>query len=110
MSVWRAILCVVFPPLAVLDKGCGMASIVGLLWIFGWLPGVIAAIAINMMNPQALPNTRPGFVEVPVYREDNMIEEKPKRKGAYIRLSDGETAEVIEDDGEIPEQRKRNEW
>lgn len=46
MSIWRVILCLVFPPLAVIDKGCGSIIIVTLLTIAGWIPGVIAAIVI----------------------------------------------------------------
>jgi uncharacterized membrane protein YqaE (UPF0057 family) len=47
MSLLRAILCIVFPPLAVIDKGCGSIIIVTLLTIAGWVPGVIGAIFIN---------------------------------------------------------------
>ncbi|HEX6608733.1 MAG TPA: YqaE/Pmp3 family membrane protein [Chloroflexia bacterium] len=47
MSILRAILCIVFPPLAVIDKGCGSIVIVTLLTIAGWVPGVIGAIFIN---------------------------------------------------------------
>lgn len=47
MSFWRAILCIVFPPLAVLDKGCGSILIVVLLTLAGWIPGVIGALIIN---------------------------------------------------------------
>ncbi len=46
MSIWRVILCIVFPPLAVIDKGCGSIVIVTLLTVAGWIPGVIAAIVI----------------------------------------------------------------
>jgi uncharacterized membrane protein YqaE (UPF0057 family) len=47
MSLLRAILCIIFPPLAVIDKGCGSIIIVTLLTIAGWVPGVIGAIFIN---------------------------------------------------------------
>jgi uncharacterized membrane protein YqaE (UPF0057 family) len=47
MSILRAILCIIFPPLAVIDKGCGSIVIVTLLTIAGWIPGVIGAIFIN---------------------------------------------------------------
>ncbi|HET7075854.1 MAG TPA: YqaE/Pmp3 family membrane protein [Chloroflexia bacterium] len=47
MSILRAILCIIFPPLAVIDKGCGSIVIVTLLTIAGWVPGVIGAIFIN---------------------------------------------------------------
>jgi len=47
MSVLRAILCILLPPLAVLDKGCGSILLVGVLTLVGWLPGVIAALIIS---------------------------------------------------------------
>lgn len=47
MSVFRAIICIIFPPLAVIDKGLGALLIVIVLTIAGWVPGVIAALFIN---------------------------------------------------------------
>lgn len=47
MSFWRAVLCLVFPPLAVLDRGCGTVLIVFALSLVGWVPGVIAALYVN---------------------------------------------------------------
>jgi len=47
MSCLRAVMCVIFPPLAVIDQGCGSILIVSILTIFGWVPGVIAALVIN---------------------------------------------------------------
>ncbi len=47
MSIWRVILCIIFPPLAVIDKGCGSIIIVFLLTLAGWIPGVIGALVIN---------------------------------------------------------------
>jgi uncharacterized membrane protein YqaE (UPF0057 family) len=46
MSCGRAILCIVLPPLAVVDKGCGSIIIVTLLTLAGWVPGVLAAVVI----------------------------------------------------------------
>lgn len=46
MSIWRVVLAVIFPPLAVIDKGCGSIVIVTILTILGWVPGVIAALII----------------------------------------------------------------
>lgn len=46
MGILRAILCIVFPPLAVLDKGCGTILIVSLLTLAGWIPGAIAALLV----------------------------------------------------------------
>jgi uncharacterized membrane protein YqaE (UPF0057 family) len=46
MSLWRAILTVLLPPLAVVDKGCGPFLIVFVLTCLGWIPGIIAALII----------------------------------------------------------------
>ena len=43
MSLIRIILCVILPPLAVLDKPVGVFLLVLLLTILGWVPGVIGA-------------------------------------------------------------------
>lgn len=50
MSLGRVILAIILPPLAVLDKGCGSLLIVSILTLFGWIPGVIAALVI-LNNP-----------------------------------------------------------
>lgn len=47
MSIFRAILCIVFPPLAVIDQGCGSILIVFILTMLGWIPGVLAALIIS---------------------------------------------------------------
>ncbi len=47
MSCLRVLVCVIFPPLAVIDQGCGSIVIVTLLTLVGWVPGVIAALVIN---------------------------------------------------------------
>jgi len=47
MSIWRVLLCIIFPPLAVIDKGCGSILIVFLLTLCAWVPGVIGALVIN---------------------------------------------------------------
>lgn len=46
MSLLRVILAILFPPLAVIDYGCGSVLIVFLLTLAGWVPGVIAALII----------------------------------------------------------------
>ncbi|MGM9803517.1 MAG: YqaE/Pmp3 family membrane protein [Muribaculaceae bacterium] len=46
MSLIRVILSIIFPPLAVLDRGCGSILIVLILTACGWVPGVIAALVI----------------------------------------------------------------
>ncbi len=44
--VIRYLLCLIFPPLAVFDKGCGTMLLVLLFTFFGWLPGTILAFLI----------------------------------------------------------------
>lgn len=44
MGLFRVLICILFPPLAVLDKGCGAFVLVFVLTLCGWIPGVIAAI------------------------------------------------------------------
>lgn len=46
MSLIRVIFAIIFPPLAVIDRGCGSILIVFLLTLAGWVPGVIAALVI----------------------------------------------------------------
>ena len=46
MSLFRVLLSIIFPPLAVLDKGCGSVLLVALLTCAGWVPGVIGALVI----------------------------------------------------------------
>jgi len=47
MGCGRALLCIIFPPLAVIDRGCGTVIIVLLLTLAGWIPGAIAALILN---------------------------------------------------------------
>jgi uncharacterized membrane protein YqaE (UPF0057 family) len=46
MSFLRVILAILFPPLAVIDRGCGSVLIIFLLTLCGWVPGVIGALVI----------------------------------------------------------------
>lgn len=50
MSLFRVILSILFPPLAVIDCGCGSVLIVFLLTLCGWIPGVIGALVILNKN------------------------------------------------------------
>jgi uncharacterized membrane protein YqaE (UPF0057 family) len=49
MGCTRGYLCLVLPPLAVLDRGCGAVIVVTALTLVGWVPGVIAALLINLL-------------------------------------------------------------
>ncbi|MCX6984868.1 MAG: YqaE/Pmp3 family membrane protein [Lentisphaerae bacterium] len=46
MGFVRAIFCILLPPLAVIDKGCGSFVIVLILTLIGWVPGIIGALII----------------------------------------------------------------
>ena len=46
MGIVRVLICLFFPPLAVLDKGCGSFLMVFVLTLLGWLPGVLGALII----------------------------------------------------------------
>ncbi|MBR4786333.1 MAG: YqaE/Pmp3 family membrane protein [Bacteroidales bacterium] len=50
MSLLRVLLAIFFPPLAVIDRGCGSVIIVFLLTLCGWVPGVIGALVILNKN------------------------------------------------------------
>jgi len=51
MSCLRVLFAVIFPPIAVIDQGCGSIVIVTILTLLGWIPGVIAALII-LNNPK----------------------------------------------------------
>ena len=50
MGIMRALVCILLPPLAVFDKGCGSILITTVLWLCGWIPGIIAAMVICTRN------------------------------------------------------------
>lgn len=52
MSFLRAIICLICPPIAVLDKGCGSVLLVTVLTLCAWIPGVIGAILICTRSKQ----------------------------------------------------------
>ena len=50
MSCLQVLLAIIFPLLAVIDRGCGSVTIVLLLTLLGWVPGVIGALIILNKN------------------------------------------------------------
>lgn len=46
MTCLQLLLCLIFPPLAVLDRGCGSVLLVLILTCCGWIPGTLAALII----------------------------------------------------------------
>jgi len=61
MSCFRVLLSIIFPPLAVLDKGCGSILIVTLLTAAGWIPGVIGALVILNKDNSGPRNNPPTY-------------------------------------------------
>ncbi len=59
MSCMRVFLAIVFPPFAVVDKGCGSFLIVFILTCCGWIPGVIGALII--LNNDKKANYNKGY-------------------------------------------------
>ena len=57
MSFFRVLLSILFPPIAVIDQGCGSVLIVFILTLYGWVPGVIAALVI-LNNPERWSSNR----------------------------------------------------
>lgn len=56
--VIRIVLCLIFPPLAVFDKGCGAITLVLLLTLLGWLPGTIAALILCLADKNKIGDER----------------------------------------------------
>ena len=52
--VIRIILCFIFPPLAVFDKGCGAILLVLLLTLLGWIPGTVVALIICLADKKKI--------------------------------------------------------
>ena len=71
MSLFRVLLSIIFPPLAVLDKGCGSVLIVTLLTCCGWIPGVIGALVIL--------NKEPNYPTYPTYPTRYSSNKSPTR-------------------------------
>ena len=55
MNCLQVLLAIIFPPLAVIDRGCGSVMIVFLLTLCGWIPGVLAALIILNKNNKTKP-------------------------------------------------------
>ena len=58
VTILRYLLCIVFPPLAVTNRGCATMLVVLMFTLLGWIPGVIFAFLICCSDkncPQDLP-------------------------------------------------------
>lgn len=69
MSLFRVLLSIFFPPLAVLDKGCGSVLIVLILTCVGWIPGVIGALVI--LNKDTKVINQYNYPTYPTYPTSN---------------------------------------
>ncbi|MEZ4669828.1 MAG: YqaE/Pmp3 family membrane protein [Anaerolineae bacterium] len=110
------VLSFVFPPLAVLERGCSAVLLVSVLTVAGWFPGALVALFMTLTNA---PSKQRRYIQIPLrengqdeddsYADDVEADEfETKRKGAYIRLADGEVAEVVEEEEmRRSEKRKR---
>ena len=54
----RILLCFIFPPLAVFDKGCGSILLILLLTVLGWLPGTIVALIICLADKKKIGDSK----------------------------------------------------
>jgi len=85
MSCFRVLLSIIFPPLAVMDKGCGSVLIVFILTLAGWIPGVIAALVIlNNNNNKQLPAGGYGYGNRGNYGQP-VNYHKPTDRGPYAQ-------------------------
>ena len=50
VTIIRFLLCIIFPPLAVTNRGCATMTVVLLLTCLGWIPGVIFAFLICLSD------------------------------------------------------------
>ena len=60
VRIIKYLLCIIFPPLAVANRGCATMMIVLMFTLLGWIPGVIFAflVCLNDRNcpPASLDN------------------------------------------------------
>lgn len=121
MIAFRLLLVLLFPPLAVIDKGCGTFLIVSVLTLAGWVPGMLAAFLIvladAMRTDGAMPQrtvTIPGRVSRTVVIPD--LDSEPLKRGPlYLEGPDGKPLQIIDapdsddddDDFDFPAKRKR---
>ncbi|MBG81553.1 MAG: YqaE/Pmp3 family membrane protein [Phycisphaerae bacterium] len=50
MSLLRVLVCILLPPLAVIDRPIMVFLIVLMLTLLGWIPGIIGAIYFNSQD------------------------------------------------------------
>ncbi len=116
MILIRLILAFVFPPLAVLDKGCGTLLLVFALTLVGWFPGVLAAALVVLMDAVRQEPPPARVVVVPARATRTVVipsadAEPVKRGPRYLEAPDGSALEIVDDpdsvDDDLPARRRR---
>lgn len=108
----RLILAFVFPPLAVLDKGCGTLLLVFVLTLAGWFPGVLAAALIALLDA-IYHEQKPGRVVVVPARATRTVAvpnpdaELVKHGPRYLEAPDGSALEIVDDPDSADDLRAR---
>jgi uncharacterized membrane protein YqaE (UPF0057 family) len=109
MLFMRLIFAFLFPPLAVVDKGCGTTLIVFALTLAGWLPGVFAAMLILLLDAMHQDSAPVRTVVVPARASRTVfipdLDDEPLKRGPrYLESPDGRPLEIIDDpdaDGDV---------
>ena len=82
MLIFRIIFAIIFPPIAVIDKGCGSIALVSVLTILGYFPGMVAALYITVKSGQS-----ESYEDDEEFDDnDNELDYTPKKKRGSISL------------------------
>ena len=92
MSFWRVLLSILFPPLAVVDQGCGSVLIVFLLTLCGWVPGVIAALVIFSVGKFGKFG---GRDHIAVLEVANVIVDDQDRSNALLKVAKNKSVKAL---------------
>lgn len=98
----RLVFAFFFPPLAVVDKGCGTVLLVFALTLAGWLPGVFAAALLILLDALSQEPAVPRTVVVPGRVRRTVVIPDPdaapvKRGPRYLEGPDGRPLEIVDD-------------
>ncbi len=102
-TLFRLILAFLLPPLAVLDRGCCALFLVSFLTLAGWVPGVIAAVLIVLLDLWQRESEPARTVTVPGRAVRTVVipdadAKLSKRGPRYLEGPDGSALEIVDDD------------
>jgi uncharacterized membrane protein YqaE (UPF0057 family) len=83
MGIIRVLICILLPPLAVLDKGCGSFLLVFVLTMLGWIPGILAALIICSQAPRDGRSARSSYTVRLSRRQWRRLLSKAPQIGPY---------------------------